>query len=125
MRQWAGLKYADYGLQIEKDSRRQDLVERLIRKTQDGTLGQPTGEPLLGDDMGVTVGDTISNHYHQESRGIGLAGKIALSVALLAAGAGAGAVIPALLADKAETPPTIETTDTDTRYGIRLFRPNE
>lgn len=61
MDQWWGVKIADQALQVAKDQNRQQIVSRLIRKTQDGTLGKQTVEPgdEEGADMGVHVGDVI------------------------------------------------------------------
>ena len=63
-KRWWELKVADFGMQIEKDGRRQLLIERLIKKTQDGTLGVSTNESmdnvLKDDPMGVHIGD----HQH-------------------------------------------------------------
>lgn len=52
--------------QLEKLLRQNAIVERLVKKRQDGTIGQPTQEPQdrsLGEDVGVSVGNTI-NHYY-------------------------------------------------------------
>jgi len=63
-KRWWELKLADFGMQIEKDGRRQLIIERLIKKTQDGTLGKITEESmdaiLKDDPMGVHIGD----HQH-------------------------------------------------------------
>ena len=62
-KQWWQVKVADQALQVEKDRRRQLFNERLIKKTQDGTLSCPTDEPgiddaLRDDPMGIKIGDT-------------------------------------------------------------------
>jgi len=63
-KRWWECKLADFGLQIEKDGRRQLMVERLVKKIQDGTLGKVTEESmdvvLKDDPMGVHIGD----HQH-------------------------------------------------------------
>ena len=44
--------------------RRGRIVERLVKKTQDGTIGQPGPDEPQEADMGIRVGDdTIHNHY--------------------------------------------------------------
>jgi hypothetical protein len=69
-RQWWGLKMLDTEVQIAKDQSRQKLVERLVRKTQDGTLGQlddGEGEDKEDDDEMATsfqVGDNNTHHHH-------------------------------------------------------------
>ena len=123
MRKWAGLKLADYGLQLEKDGRRQQIVERLIRKTQDGTLGRPTNEPWPDEEMAVSVGDTTNHHYHTPPRGNSL-GKLAIAAGLLAT----GVAVPFVLNALRDPPPAVSTDDrpdSDTQYGLRLFHEDQ
>ena len=135
------LKLADFGVQIDKDMRRQAMVERLIKKTQDGTLDQETNEPMdkkLEDEMGVRIGDEI--HYHNETTppptknearppnpptAPSLAKKAAaIGLATALGGAGLAAPIAAWnLTRQPDQTTVIEGgNDTDTRYGLRIYR---
>jgi len=62
-----GILVAERAATQEGLNRERLLNERLVKKRQDMTLGNETEEPmdhLLGEDMAVTVGDTVVNHYH-------------------------------------------------------------
>ena len=64
-----GILVAERAATQEGINRERLLNERLVKKRQDMTLGNETEEPmdhLLGEDMAVTVGDTVINHYHPE-----------------------------------------------------------
>ncbi|WP_436716577.1 hypothetical protein U8335_03955 [Roseiconus lacunae] len=143
---WFLGKVADNMLQIDKDDRRQRLTERLIKKTQDGTLGKPTTEPMDGDDMGVSVGNEINYHYSQPAAqpapapAASPATSIAKTVAaagLALAGLGTGTALPIAaynltkpaadaVVERIETPrpdpAPAPTIDTDTRYGLQIYR---
>ena len=132
IKKWGRLKLGDYALQVEKDGRRQQIVERLIRKTQDGTLGKPTTEAddnaaWPESDMAINLGDTTTNVYHQPpqasdgNRGRAF-GKAALLVGLLAAGLGGGALAATLLGGKETPARAVTDTDTNTQYGLRLLQ---
>ncbi len=54
--------------QLEKLLRQHQLVERLVKKRQDGTIGQPTEEPGDGEDVGVSVGNTINHYYPTQTQ---------------------------------------------------------
>ncbi len=103
---------------IQKLARQSRLVRRLVRKTQDGTLGQPTPETDGADDM-IQVGD---NHYHPALAGTGALKTAALLAGLLAGGGGIGSAVtwyslqPRF--DAVASPPP--TADADTRYELRL-----
>jgi hypothetical protein len=120
------------------------LVRRLVKKQQDGTLGQPDqagdgeegGDDVAEDDK-VNFGDTVHNIYTLTDA---LQGKAAPSAAagvakstlplILAAAIGGGGFGAALMALpalwKGTKPPTVITTDTDTdtRYTLE-FSGNE
>jgi hypothetical protein len=53
------------GMVLDGINRRGRLVERLVKKTQDGTIGQPGPDKPQEADMGVRVGsdDVTHNHY--------------------------------------------------------------
>ena len=62
-----GILVAERAATQEGINRERLLNERLVKKRQDMTLGNETEEPmdhLLGEDMAVTVGDTVINHWH-------------------------------------------------------------
>lgn len=105
------------------------LVRRLVKKQQDGTLGQPTtegdqkdteGSDDMAEDDKVNFGDTTHNVYTIADQGKTVAEKavgsllpIILASALGGGGLGAAAMaLPALL--KEDPPPVVMTSDTDT-----------
>lgn len=123
---WYQTKLANDALQIDKDSRRQRSVERLVKKTQDGTLGQATAEPMDDDDDTVSVGNEIHHHHPAPPTPLPPKPSVAKSLAaagLAAAGLGIGAAAPIavwnLTKDATEV---IEGDDTDTKYGLKIFR---
>lgn len=132
------MSIAHDALQIDKDMRRQAVVERLIKKTQDGTLMERTSEPMdkqLEEEMAVRIGDESHIHYHNESKPIseqasGI-GKTLAAAGLAAAGLGAGIAAPIAAYNLTRhttqiVQPTQEfvdtDTDTDTKYGLRIYR---
>lgn len=114
---WWGRKIADDALQVEKDRRRQLIVERLIKKTQDGTLGKHTDDPFPDDDMAVNVGHQY--HWHNQRSGAGL-GKLLGGLAI-AAGLVGGPLATYLLMKASELPQVVAPSeDTVTDYQLRL-----
>ena len=121
VRGWMGTRLAHEALQVQKDARRQTIVERLIRKTQDGTLGQKDAHAEV-EPMGVHVGDITNHHYPPAARQqTGTLAKLAVVAALVAGGAGLGAGGPWLL-DALQPPPADVTqpSDQDTLFDLRL-----
>jgi len=122
--------------QVEKDQRRQAIVERLMRKTQDGTLGRPEPQPEEIEPMGVHIGDANVSHYHPAPTPTVEAPK---PVAELAAAAGStwlkrGLLAAALLGSGGlgaagtwlgtrARPAGPEWLDTNTQYELRLSEP--
>jgi len=109
------------------------LVRRLVRKTQDGTLGQPTADtgdaaPAEGDEMSddletdkVNFGDVHNNYTVAQPATAKSASLWPMILAATLGGCGLGAAamaLPALL--KPEPQPTIVTTDTDTQYSLEF-----
>jgi hypothetical protein len=109
------------------------LVRRLVKKQQDGTLGQPTtesdetdaeGSDDMAEDDKVNFGDTTHNVYTIADQGKSVAEKAAgsllpiiLASALGGGGLGAAAMaLPALLKDDPPPVVTPSDTDTDTQY---------
>lgn len=136
---WYLTKVADNALQIEKDGRRQAAIERLIKKTQDGSLGKPTDEPMdeeLGE-MAVNVGNETYVHNAAppvapappESKLAGAA-KVLAATGLAAAGLGTAAALPIAaygLMKPDAAPVTVEVPrqedrDTNTKYNLRIYR---
>lgn len=113
------------------------LVRRLVRKTQDGTVGSATEEPedTGEEDMNVNVGDTyITNTQPAPAGGVntqpsgaasGL-GRIAgplLLTGLLGTGlggVGAGLLMNYLMSRPPATAPVEPGTDADTNYNLLL-----
>lgn len=132
-------KAADDAVQIEKDLRRQKSVERLVKKTQDGTLEQPTVEPMDNDDYDdtVRVGHEYNNHYHQAPAaqpqkpqgGMNGLARAALIAGALGATGGTAALGTAALGTAAYvlTRPqpqsqVIQGKDTNTKYRLGIYR---
>ena len=61
--QWWSVKMMERLQGLDMGDRRNKIVTRLVRKTQNGTLGQPTDEPEDEDVSSYKVGDEIHNHY--------------------------------------------------------------
>lgn len=114
-----GVRMAHDLMQIAKDGSRQRVVERLIRKQQDGSLGRPDGEDDMGD-IQVVAGDlTVEQPRPRTSK---LASAI-LGAAVLAAGAGLGAGIPLGWELLQPTPPPVapaKSEDRDTLFELDL-----
>lgn len=126
-------------LRMEKQNA---LNRRLVRKTQDGTLGNP-GPDNEGDedDMGTVanVGDQYIYNYQQpgnapapaSSGGSGLKTAAIAGLSALTAGGLATMLpylLPLLLFPKEEpaqptNPPAVESVDTDTLYDLRFAEP--
>ena len=117
-------------LRIDKQNA---LVRRLVKKHQDGTLGQPTdesddqnaeGSDDMAEDDKVNFGDTTHNVYtitepvkSVTEKATGSLLPIVLAAALGGGGLGAAAMaLPALL--KSDPAPVVvpQDTDTDTQY---------
>ena len=94
------------------------IVNRLILKTQNGTMGQsdPDADKILEEDMRVHIGDEIHNYP------AAIAKKVALAAALLAAGGGVGAGIPWLVGafDKPVPSAVSSMQDEDTQYELHI-----
>jgi hypothetical protein len=130
MQHWFGIKLGHQAAALDGIAKQGRLVRRLVRKTQDGTLGQATSEPEdlpEDDDMGVRVGDEINYHLHQPqsapaSGGLASAARTALLVGLGAA-AGAGPLVAWNALRPAATPPTpaaVQPGIDPLRYGFSI-----
>jgi hypothetical protein len=127
-KQYLGVRMARQAASIEKIMRQNRVLERLACKTQDGTIGRkdPDADKMLEDDgMGVHVGDQVAtHHYHTqpEAQESGLKSAITV-VALLAAGAGAAALVPKLF-DARPVPPAASAEDRDFELHIEKAADN-
>ena len=145
MRQWFQGRLATDLLQAGQMAEKTELLLRGARKMQDGTLGQPTGEPQGVEDMNIRVGDETHHHYpappveavapsppqvepatpSPKPAVTKAIGTIALAAALSGlAGAGVGAAaVPWLMGafDKPDPPAATAPSDKDTitQIGIR------
>ena len=96
------------------------LVNRLVRKTQNGTLGEQTSEPEDHEDVEVIGGDKRETHHHHSKGGGGLSlGQIAGIAALTLGTGGIGAVGIPWLAGKLGGAAS-EAIDTDTTTRVEL-----
>ena len=131
--QFGQLHLAHDAAGLDNLQRKQRVVERLVRKTQDGTLGQvdPTSDESPEEDMGVSVGNrTVHNYYGQpaaEAATVGgsLIKRVGLAAALLAAGGGVGAAVPWLLERLQVQPAAVapQAADKDTLFDLRFGTP--
>lgn len=125
-KQSLGIRQAERLMSAAGCNRRGRLVERLVRKQQDGTLGQSGTEPPEAEEM-IQVGD---NHYTLPAAAgasgqSGLGSALAVGLGLLAAsGAGAGGAWWMLGDRPTESPAAVAPVnpgpDSDTRYRLRL-----
>lgn len=105
------------------------FTERLVRKTQDGTLGQATSSPEDQEleDMQLSVGDNVRVEMPPQQRSG--AGMVPLAATAIMAALG-GAMLPTLLAPgpavQPESPavvlPADPSPDYDTRYDLRASK---
>lgn len=140
-RRIAGVRMLNTLMDMDRLQEQARLVRRLVRKTQDGTLGKPDSDAdqSEAEDMGAyQVGDNIHYHYPaspeqsspppQATPPQPAVPSWLKSALLVAAAAAAGAGVPALwrqMQDQPNTtvvvPPGVDTdTDTDTQYEIGL-----
>lgn len=114
----------------------QTLVERLAKKTQDGTVGQATGDEGAEKVGDFSVGNESQTFVFNEAakpaksapsppRGGSLLKKVGLLAALLAAGGGVGAAVPWLLGALQRQAPVApaERPDQDTLFDLRFGEP--
>lgn len=81
-------------------------------------------DKMNDDEMGdnIQIGDT-QNHYHNEGgRGSGLS-KTILAAGMAMAGLGMGMTIPIVAWNL--TQPTNESGDSDTKYGLQIYKDDE
>jgi len=125
---WMGTRLAHEAVALNKLNEQGKLVRQLVRKTQQGTLGQVSDGDIEGEDM-IHVGDmTINQNIPANGTSpVRVAGsdglkKALVSAALVAGGAGAGVGIP-WLAGLFDQPVAVETpiyTDANTRYELSI-----
>lgn len=137
--QYFGTKIAHNAACLGEHLRQNRIVERLAQRTQDAAFGESDSSPALqGDDMGVNVGNTITNYYGQQGQeaaestedgnqeakasltsSLGKAATIAALV-MSSGGLGAGALALIQLANREPTVEAPASTDTDTQYELRI-----
>jgi hypothetical protein len=133
-----GLMLADRAAGLLNLQRNQEATRRLVRKMQDGTLGQPdaNGEATeAGDVDGIRVGDEY--HWHNQPQTTNTENRPTppardtltrlLTAALAGAGLAGGAAYVAdkLSGDKEPPPAAVQPADGDLRYGLEIVRPEE
>jgi len=121
-RNWANTRLAHEAGMLGELMAEKALVRRLVKKSQDGTVGTPTEED---EDVDVNVGNEIHYHVAQTAAdaqptstpitSTASAWLAPLLSAALAA-AGAGGLTYLMTRDI----PTMVDTDTDTQYELRL-----
>lgn len=65
MRRWYEMMMAERLAQLDHIIKSREMLRRGVRKLQDGTLGQPTGDSADGEEeMHITIGDSsVTNYY--------------------------------------------------------------
>ncbi len=116
-------------LSVHRIKKQGELNQRLVRKLQDGTVGEPeAGENAEGDDMGdtINVGDTFMVGREAPTKPPKRTGISPWWLALpTAAALGLGA-LSLLKPPEPQPPPTIEIPpDTNTTYDLQLAEPVE
>jgi hypothetical protein len=121
---WINVRQAHEALQVAKDARRAQIVNRLVLKTQDGTVGCPGDYPIEDEDVGVQIGDNVVHHHHTPTKSrMGTLGKLATVGALMAGTGGLGAAIPIVASLLSQQGTAM--TDTDTQYELKLVVPGD
>jgi len=140
MRQFYEVLLAGKAQMLARSERQQGLLNRLARKTMDGTLGQPNEADDAGaDDMQLRIGDETINYYGSPpeapantptaTKATGWASVLkqaALGAALVAAGGGMATALSAWFPDAPTTPvvqPAPAMTDTDTISTLEIDHP--
>lgn len=113
---WGRLRLGHEGMMLNKILRQNRIVEQLAAQTREGKFsGGQTPSDLEGEDMGVSIGNEIHNHYEGGRKPTGLLAKLILALSLLAGGAGAGVLVNEFLSS--DSPPAVDTdTATDVMF---------
>ncbi len=114
---WVNTRLAHEAVAIDRTQQQANLVQRLVRKTQNGTLGEETVEPEDIEGMGVAVGNETHNHYYPAAAG--LLPKVVLISALIASGVVAG-VFGAWMMRQPATPVVESPSDEHPQYDVGL-----
>jgi len=142
-RNWANTRLAQEAVMLDQMQKQNGLVRRLVRKTQDGSLGTRTEEPedaeAAGEaEMGVMVGNEIHYHYPSPatpeavpeaaakpaaSSGLSKLATAGVLAAAIGGGGGLGALV-AQLVRPADTAAPTAAVDADTQYDLRLTPPD-
>ncbi len=111
LKMWWQMKIAERMGSMASIMGQNQLVRRLVKKNQDGTLGK-TKAGRDDDEMGdtqINVGDSTHHHYETPGKGrLGTIAKLAIGAGLLGTGAGASIAIPMLANALKKDPPTVE-----------------
>jgi hypothetical protein len=120
---WKNVRIAHEAMQVGHLANVHRLVSRLVRKQQDGTLGQP--DPNAGPedtDVGVNVGNSIVNNYQLPGgKKPSMMRKIAWTAIALLAGGGIGSTLVPLAIEwltSPTPPPAASFDDENTKYRI-------
>jgi hypothetical protein len=114
---------------LDKLRKQDGLVRRLVKKTQDGTLGTPTDDQALETDDMLQVGDNMI--VQQSATGVskllaatailaGMVGACGLGLGLATIVRPAAAPIAPVITAPSADPPTAASLDRDTLYELRL-----
>lgn len=125
------LTAADHKKSLEEAQRNREAESAAVRKHVWGSSGSEalTSEEDMGDQ--IVLGDIRTEHHHaapQPSTGSNIAKTLA-AAGLAAAGLGAGAALPIAAYQMFKQQPSTNVivpndtdTDTNTQYGLRIFR---
>lgn len=126
---WASLRLGHEAVMLE-DARKTLQHSRHVVEEHHKNMGATTSPTPKADDM--IVGDVVTNHYStmQEPKaktdGMSTLGKMALA-GVAAAGLGSSVTVPLvayqlLKDDPATIVQPVDHVDTDTQYGLRIYR---
>ena len=115
-KKWLGLKIAERASGLAAVRAAGRSTHRLVRKTQDGTLGKPDEKPM-DDDETITVGDP-QYHYHGQQQG---QSNQLVTLALAAVLGGMGATwLPKLMNPEPKPAPPVATEDRVNQYELSI-----
>lgn len=106
------------------------LTRRLVRKTQNGTVGRETVEPEDGEGVNIHLGDIVTpQQATPPAAGLGTLAKTAILAASLLGTGGLGAGLASMLLSPPPAAPVVQPvpppqSDADTQYTLELVPPS-
>lgn len=123
---WAGVRLAHEAAMLEDAQQTLKTAREVVRKHSD--------LPAATEDEVIHVGDIYQTTTTTApgakvatvaTKGLGTFGKLAAAAALVASGAGVGALVPLAIDAMRPDPAAVVDTDTDTQFELRLLPTEE